>query len=93
MAVDIAVVGSCVQDLISYAPRFPKPGESVRGTKFATGFGGKGANQAIQAARLGATVAMIGRVGNDVFGPATIENFVKLNINTDHCKCVDSSST
>ena len=63
--------------LYSYAPRFPRPGESVRGHKFASGCGGKGANQAVQAARLGAKVAFIGMV---CFGcsTSTLSNVLRL---------------
>ncbi|KHJ87426.1 hypothetical protein OESDEN_12802 [Oesophagostomum dentatum] len=58
----IIVFGSIIQDLISYTDRFPKPGESVPGSDFVSSRGGKGANQAIAAARLGGAVSIIGRV-------------------------------
>jgi ribokinase len=64
----IAVVGSLNMDLVVRAPRLPRPGETLSGGPFATYPGGKGANQAVAAARLGARVAMIGRVGDDAFG-------------------------
>uniref|UniRef100_A0A8R1DHM7 Ribokinase n=1 Tax=Caenorhabditis japonica TaxID=281687 RepID=A0A8R1DHM7_CAEJA len=70
----IVVFGSIVQDLVSYTERFPRPGESVRGTLFKAGAGGKGANQAVAAARLGANVAMIGMVGEDMFGDTNIKS-------------------
>ena len=70
----IVVVGSINMDLVVVAPALPKPGETVMGDGFATLPGGKGANQAVAAARLGADVRMIGRVGDDVFGPMLLEN-------------------
>jgi ribokinase len=80
----IAVVGSANVDLTTFSDRFPKPGETIFGQKFDLGFGGKGANQAVAARLCGAEVAMIARVGSDLFGPATIENFKKLGIDTTH---------
>ncbi|MDI9649960.1 PfkB family carbohydrate kinase, partial [Burkholderia cenocepacia] len=63
-----AVVGSVNIDLVTRAPRLPVPGETLLGTTFETVHGGKGANQAVVAARLGAAVTMTGCVGDDVFG-------------------------
>ena len=80
----IAVVGSANVDLTTFSDRFPKPGETIFGQNFDLGFGGKGANQAVTARLCGAEVAMIARVGNDLFGPATIENFKKFGIDTTH---------
>ncbi|WP_028936083.1 ribokinase [Pseudonocardia spinosispora] len=71
----ITVVGSTMIDLISYLERMPDQGETVFGRSFAQGFGGKGANQAVMAALLGADVAMVNRVGDDSFGRETIANF------------------
>ena len=73
----ICVVGASNIDLISYAPRLPKLGETLPGTKFQMGFGGKGANQAVAAARLGAKVSLIGRVGSDAFGEQLLANAQK----------------
>lgn len=70
----IVVLGSINMDLVATAPRIPKPGETVMGSSFTTAPGGKGANQAVAAARLGADVHMIGRVGDDVFGPTLLDN-------------------
>ncbi|MER3405556.1 MAG: ribokinase, partial [Chloroflexota bacterium] len=66
----IAVVGSCNMDLVVRAPRLPAPGETVLGGEYYTAHGGKGANQAVAAARLGAEVTFVGRVGADQFGAA-----------------------
>lgn len=70
----ILVVGSLNMDLICSAPRFPQSGETVIGTDFRMATGGKGANQAVQAARLGALVSMIGKVGDDDFGKSILKS-------------------
>jgi ribokinase len=64
----IAVVGSCNMDLVAYADRLPAPGETVRGHRLLQAPGGKGANQAVAAARAGGAVTMIGAVGDDMYG-------------------------
>jgi ribokinase len=64
----ILVVGSINMDLLTQAPRFPQPGETLLGEGFVTVPGGKGANQAVAAARLGAEVALVGALGRDAFG-------------------------
>ncbi len=80
----ICVVGACMLDLISYVPRLPKLGETLHGSRFRMGFGGKGANQAVMAARLGGHVTMVAKLGTDVFGRDTLENFKSNNIDTRH---------
>jgi len=67
-AIEVVVVGSLNMDLVARAPRLPVPGETLLGGSFATVPGGKGGNQAVAAARLGARTAMIGCVGDDAFG-------------------------
>ncbi|MGA7909449.1 MAG: ribokinase [Candidatus Sulfotelmatobacter sp.] len=89
----IAVVGSANVDLTTFTDRFPKPGETIFGQKFDLGFGGKGANQAVAARLCGAEVFMVARVGSDLFGPATIENFRKLGIDPTHVKQVQGLSS
>jgi ribokinase len=89
----IAVVGSANIDLTTFTDRFPKPGETIFGQKFDLGFGGKGANQAVAARFCGADVFMVARVGSDLFGPATIENFKKLGIDTTHVKQIEGLSS
>src|SRR5258707_1570866 len=89
----IAVVGSANIDLTTFTAQFPKPGETIFGQKFDLGFGGKGANQAVAAKLCGANVFMVARVGSDLFGPATIENFKKLGIDATHVKQVEGVSS
>lgn len=89
----IAVVGSANIDLTTFTDRFPKPGETIFGQRFDLGFGGKGANQAVAARLCGADVFMVARVGSDLFGPATIENFRKQGIDTTHVKQVEGLSS
>ena len=89
----IAVVGSANIDLTTFSDRFPKPGETIFGQKFDLGFGGKGANQAVAARLCGAEVFMVARVGSDLFGPATIENFRKQGIDPSHVKQVEGLSS
>lgn len=80
----VVVVGSANVDLTTFTDQFPRPGETIFGRSFDLGFGGKGANQAVAARLCGAEVAMIARVGDDLFGPATIANFKKFGIDTSH---------
>src|SRR5246127_3352792 len=89
----VAVIGSANIDLTTFAERFPKPGETIFGQRFDLGFGGKGANQAVAARLCGADVFMVARVGSDLFGPATIENFKKLGIDASHVKQVEGLSS
>ena len=89
----IAVVGSANIDLTTFADRFPNAGETIFGQKFDLGFGGKGANQAVAARLCGAEVFMVARVGSDLFGPATIENFRKQGIDPTHVKQVEGLSS
>ena len=76
----IAVVGSAMIDLTAYAKVIPAPGQTLEGNLFTTGFGGKGANQAVIAAHCGAQVHFVGKLGNDLFGDSIAENFKKLRI-------------
>ena len=80
----IAVFGSINMDIIAYSERLPKPGETIHGTGYKTGLGGKGANQAAAVARLGAAVAMIGRVGQDGFGDSAVAELVGYGVAGDH---------
>jgi len=89
----IAVIGSANIDLTTFSDRFPKAGETIFGQKFDLGFGGKGANQAVASRLCGADVFMVARVGSDLFGPATIENFKKLGIDATHVKQIEGVSS
>ena len=80
----ILVVGSINMDLVVRVPHSPKPGETVLGGDFETFPGGKGANQAVAAARMGGEVTMVGRVGNDDFGNTLIQGLVEDKIKTTH---------
>jgi ribokinase len=79
-----------MMDLSAYADVLPEPGQTLAGQLFTTGFGGKGANQAVMAAHCGAHVHFIGKLGDDVFGKAIADNFVKVGINSQF---VETSST
>ncbi len=87
----VSVVGACNIDLISYVPRLPVLGETLHGTQFHMGFGGKGANQAVMAAKLGAEVTMITKLGRDVFGDNTLQNFQRFDIATQHVHFTDEA--
>lgn len=78
--VQIVVVGSANIDLTTFTDDFPRPGETIFAKRFDLGFGGKGANQAVAAQLCGAGVAMVARLGDDLFGPATIQNFASRGI-------------
>src|SRR3982751_5499673 len=76
----VVVVGSCNIDLVTYARRIPGPGETILGDRFAMGFGGKGANQAVMAARLGVEVSMVGALGDDLYADMTRRNFAEQGV-------------
>lgn len=83
---NIVVLGSINMDLVVRTQDMPRPGETARGTGFVTIPGGKGANQAAAAARLGARVEMIGRVGHDSFGPILVENLRRQGVGVEHVR-------
>jgi ribokinase len=89
----IAVVGSANTDLITFADAFPRPGETIFGRNFDLGFGGKGANQAVAARLCGGEVLMVAKVGNDLFGEATLKNFASLGIDTTHVRVIEGVPT
>lgn len=89
----IAVVGSLMMDLVVRAPRPAMPGESLIGRSFATFVGGKGGNQAAAAARLGASVAMIGAVGADAFGEAILASLAADGIETGFVRRLGGEGT
>ena len=79
----IVVIGSFNADLTTYMKRMPKPGETVSGDRFVIGPGGKGSNQAVAAARLGADVTFVGRIGDDLFGDMALDFWKQEDINTE----------
>ena len=86
----IAVVGSAMIDLTAYAKVIPAPGQTLEGELFTTGFGGKGANQAVIAAHCGAEVHFVGKLGKDLFGESIAENFKKLGIDSEYVERSDT---
>ncbi|HHV22796.1 MAG TPA: ribokinase [Propionibacterium sp.] len=89
---DIAVVGSTNIDLVTYLDRMPEPGETLGARDFAMGCGGKGANQAVAAARLGSEVLLVTRIGNDRFGDLSLRNFTDHGIDTRHVLRTETTS-
>ncbi|MBE7680597.1 ribokinase [Paenibacillus sp. P13VS] len=89
----ICVIGSSSMDLVVTSSRRPGAGETVLGESFKTVPGGKGANQAVAAARLGGEVTMIGRVGDDAFGQDILNNFKANGVNTQNVKPVTHSES
>jgi ribokinase len=88
----VVVVGSCNIDLVTYASRVPGPGETILGERFAMGFGGKGANQAVMAARLGVEVTMVGAVGDDLYADMTLRNFEEQGVDASQVARFEGSS-
>lgn len=70
--------------MVAYTKRVPEAGETIIGEKFATGFGGKGANQAVMAKRFGGSVSMVNTLGDDVFGDTVLQNFLEQGVDTTH---------
>ncbi len=89
---EILVVGSLNADLVVRAPRFPQPGETISGEDLQVIPGGKGANQAVAASRLGAGVSMLGRVGRDNFGDFLLDNLKQNNVDTSLIQRDDAST-
>jgi len=88
----IVVVGSVTMDMVTCTPQIPRTGQTVIGTSFSTTPGGKGANQAVAAARLGYPVQFIGHVGDDVYGPNLIQNLRNAGVDTSSLTPVSGSS-
>ncbi len=93
MAGRIAVIGSNMMDLVTYVNRMPARGETLEAPSFEMGHGGKGANQAVAAARLGADVLMLTKVGDDAFADATISNLQASGIDTTYVRRVPGRSS
>ena len=92
MPAKVVVIGSLNMDLVTRAPRLPRGGETLIGKSFATVSGGKGANQAVAAARLGAQVSMVGCVGNDAYGEALLGALLAEQIDCQAVSTVEDSS-
>ncbi|MDR9862566.1 MULTISPECIES: ribokinase [Pseudomonas] len=92
MPANVVVIGSLNMDLVTRAPRLPRGGETLIGHSFATVSGGKGANQAVAAARLGAQVAMVGCVGNDDYGVQLRDALLAEQIDCQAVSVVEDSS-
>jgi ribokinase len=90
---NICVVGACNLDLVSYVTRLPSMGETLHGNRFHMGFGGKGANQAVMAAKLGGDVTMVTKLGRDVFGQDALKNFKTWGLATHHVHFTDQAFT
>ncbi|EAA08069.5 AGAP002608-PA [Anopheles gambiae str. PEST] len=90
---DVLVFGSCIVDFISYVPRLPKVGETLHGTRFATGNGGKGANQCVAAARLGSRTAFFGKLGDDPWGAAYRTALAAEGVNVEQVDLLPGEST
>ncbi len=89
----IAVIGSNMVDLVTYVTRMPKRGETIEAPSFEMGCGGKGANQAVAAAKLGASVVMVTKVGDDMFADNTIRNLASFGIDTKYVSRVKGRSS
>jgi len=89
----VVVVGSANVDFVVQTPHIPRPGETVLGHRFVMAMGGKGANQAVGAARLGAEVIFVARVGRDIFGDQCIEAYHTEGINTEYITKDDQEAT
>jgi ribokinase len=87
------VVGSTMVDMIAYVKTIPKEGQTIVGQSFSLGFGGKGANQAVMARLLGASVLMVNCVGDDLFGPSTVENMASLGIDSKFVWTIPGTSS
>ncbi|MEI0486427.1 ribokinase [Brachyspira intermedia] len=93
MSKKILIIGSINKDLVVTAPRFPKEGETILGSNFYTGNGGKGANQACAIGKLGGDVSILGAVGDDSFGKDLCNALISNNVNTDNLIIKNNVST
>ncbi|MBI0433680.1 ribokinase [Roseomonas sp. KE0001] len=93
MSARIGVVGSNMVDLVTYIDRMPAAGETLAAPSFSMGHGGKGANQAVAAARLGGEVLLVSRVGDDLFGGGTIRNLRDIGVDVTHVRAVPGAQS
>lgn len=90
---DVIVLGTCIIDCMSYVPHLPVTGETLRASRYQTGYGGKGANQCVSAAKLGSKTVLISKLGNDEWGDKYRENLEKYNVSTNYVETVNGKST
>ncbi|EDW82078.1 uncharacterized protein Dwil_GK25613 [Drosophila willistoni] len=91
--IEVLVFGSAIIDFICYTPRLPRPGETLHGHKFQKGYGGKGANQCVAAARQGSRTALIAKLGDDTFGTDYLQQLRKEGINVNHVNLLANHTT
>ena len=89
----IVVLGGINMDLVTYSERFPTPGETLVGHRFLTYAGGKGANQAVAAARMGGRTAMVGQVGDDLFGPQLLDGLQGAGVDVSGVAVADGETS
>lgn len=92
-SVEAIFLGACVVDLISYADRFPSPGETLIGNDFSMGHGGKGANSCVMAVRMGLKCGMIAKVGSDRIGKDYLQYLREIGVKTDHTKVAEGNAS
>ncbi|XP_036319094.1 ribokinase-like [Rhagoletis pomonella] len=90
---EVLVFGSAIVDFVAYADRLPKAGETLHGHKFVTGYGGKGANQCVAAARQGAKCGMIAKLGDDAWGANYLKQLQAENVNVDYVEQCKGETT
>ncbi|XP_016998266.2 ribokinase [Drosophila takahashii] len=90
---EVLVFGSAIIDFICYTPRLPKPGETLHGHRFQTGYGGKGANQCVAAARQGSRTALVAKLGADTFGADYLRQLREEHINVEHVQQLAGQTT
>ncbi|XP_017024309.1 ribokinase [Drosophila kikkawai] len=92
-SIDVLVFGSAIIDFICYTPRLPKPGETLHGSSFQTGYGGKGANQCVAAARQGSRTALVAKLGADSFGSDYLRQLAAEKVNVEHVQQLEGQTT
>ncbi|XP_037725030.1 ribokinase [Drosophila subpulchrella] len=90
---EVLVFGSAIIDFICYTPRLPKPGETLHGHRFQTGYGGKGANQCVAAARQGSRTALVAKLGADTFGGDYLRQLRDEGVNVEHVQQLEGQTT
>ncbi|XP_017067620.1 ribokinase [Drosophila eugracilis] len=90
---EVLVFGSAIIDFICYTSRLPKPGETLHGHRFQTGYGGKGANQCVAAARQGSRTALVAKLGADTFGGDYLRQLREEQVNVEHVQQLEGQTT